>query len=84
MDEKVCCVKESQKCVADYEKETSDVLVETRAVLASIYFTMSADNYSSDDTGTPNCLMENVVANKELAMQIRDMAKDINRILFNN
>lgn len=86
MNNNVCCENEvvKERCVADYEKEISELLVETRGVLASIYCTMTADNYGCDDTGTHNCLMDNVVANRELATQVLGMANDINRILFKN
>lgn len=89
MNNNVCCEKavgnvEEVKCVADYEKEIRENLIETRAVLSSIYCTITADNNSGEDTGTPNSLMDNVIANKELAIQIRSIANDINRVLFNS
>lgn len=85
MNNNVCCeVKAEEKCVADYEKEIRESLLETRAVLSSIYGTITADNNSGEDTGTPNSLMNNVIANKELAIQIQSIANDINRVLFNS
>lgn len=89
MNNNVCCEKavgnvEEVKCVADYEKETRESLIETRAILSSIYGTITAGNNSGEDTGTLNCLMDNVIANKELAIQICSIANDINRVLFNS
>lgn len=74
---------ERVRCVADYEKEISECLAETRAVLSSIYCTITSDNNSGSDVNTPDSLMGNVIANKELAIQIRSIANDINRVLFN-
>ena len=72
-------------CVADYEKEVSKCLIETRAVLTSIYCTLTSfNNNDNDDVGTPNSLMDNVIANNELAVQICTIAKDINKALFNS
>lgn len=85
MNNNVCCEEKAEKvmCVADYEKEIRENLIETRAVLSSIYCTITADNNSGEDTDTVNSLMDNVIANKKLAIQICSIAKDINRVLFN-
>ena len=86
MNNNVCCEEKTAKvmCVADYEKEISECLAETRDILSSIYGTITSANNSGEDTGTPVSLMENVIANKELATQIRSIANDINRVLFNS
>lgn len=84
---KICCEEKPEKamCVADYEKEVSKCLFETRAVLTSIYSTLTSfNNNDNDDVGTPNSLMDNVIANNELAVQICSIAKDINKVLFNS
>lgn len=88
MNNNVCCEKtvgnvEKVKCVADYEKEISECLIETRDILSSIFSTITSVNNGSEDIGTPVGLMENVIANKEMATQIRSIANDINRVLFN-
>ncbi len=83
----ICCEETPKKvmCVADYEKEVSKCLIETRAVLTSIYCTLTSfNNNDNDDVGTPNSLMDNVIANNELAVQICTIAKDINKALFNS
>lgn len=85
MNNNVCCEEKNAKvmCVSDYEKEISECLAETRDILSSIYGTITSANNSCEDIGTPVNLMENVIANKELATQIRSIANDINRVLFN-
>lgn len=85
MNNNVCCEAKVNKpmCVADYEHETRNNLLETRAVLSAIYCTITSDNNSGRDVGEPNCLTDEVIANKELATQIRSIANDINRALFN-
>lgn len=86
MNNDVCSVEKvaTAMCVADYEKEIRESLIETRAVLSSIYCTITAENNSGNDTGSPNSLMDNVIANNELANQIRFIAKGINKVLFNS
>lgn len=86
MNNNVCCEVTNEKpmCVADYEKETSECLVETRAILTSIYGTITSTNNSGENAGTPASLIDNVIANNDLAIQIRAIARDINRVLFNN
>ena len=86
MNNNICCEEKTTAkvmCVADYEKEITECLAETRDILSSICSTITSVNNSSEDVGTPVNLMENVIANKELATQIRSIANDINRVLFN-
>lgn len=85
MNNNICCEEKTAKvmCVANYEKEISECLAETRDILSSIYGTITSANNSCEDIGTPVSLVENVIANKELATQIRSIANDINRVLFN-
>lgn len=84
--DKVCCEANEvmPMCIADYEKKTMENLNETQAILSSIYRTIVVDDSIVEDTGSVNNLMDNVVANFELTIQIRDIAKDINRVLFNS
>ena len=86
MNNNVCCEEKVNKprCVADYEHETRNNLLETRAVLSAIYCTITSDNNNDNNIGEPNCLTDEVIANKELACQICTIAKDINRVLFNS
>ena len=85
MNNNVCCEGKTAKvmCVSDYEKEITECLAETREILSSIYGTITSANNSGEIIETPVNLMENVIANKELATQIRSIANDINRVLFN-
>ena len=85
MNNNICCEETTAKvmCVADYEKEISECLIETRELLSSIYGTITSANNSGEDIGTPVSLVENVIANKELATQNRSIANAINRVLFN-
>lgn len=85
MNNNICCEEKTAKvmCVADYEKKITECLTETRDISSSICSTITSVKNSNEDVGTPVNLMENVIANKELATQIRSIANDINRVLFN-
>ena len=86
MNNNVCCepVEVMPKCVADYEKGTMENLMEIITILSSIYRTIVGGDPIKEDTGSASNLMDNVAANYELTLQIREIAKDINRVLFNS
>jgi hypothetical protein len=41
MNNNECCMTESRRCVADYEKTTREHLLEARGILRSVYMTIS-------------------------------------------
>ena len=79
-----CCKVEAapRRCVADYEKATRECLLEARSILTSIYFTIGGSGAEPTKVGTPDNMIQNAQINKDLAMEIRGMAKGINMELF--
>lgn len=81
-----CCKVEAEprKCIADYERETRELLCETKCLLICIYATITGkrQEIKQEDEPIPESMMENAQMNKEMAMQIRDMAKTIGMELF--
>lgn len=87
MNNNECCKGEAEprKSIARYEQETMDCLVETRDTLRSIYMTITGignGNGEDEDREVPGNLLQNVLINRELAMQIKGMSKTINEELF--
>lgn len=86
MNNNECCKVEVEprKCIADYEKETRELLYETKCILIDIYATITGKGpeIKQVDEPMPENMMENVQINKDMAMQIRDMAKTIGMELF--
>ena len=86
MNNNECCKVEAEprKCIADYEKETRELLYETKCILINIYTTVTGKGaeIKQEDAPIPESMVENAQINKEMAMQIRDMAKTIGRELF--
>ena len=86
MNNNECCKVEAEprKCIADYEKETREELYETKCILIDIYATITGKGteIKQEDEPMPENMMENVRMNKDMAMQIRDMAKTISMELF--
>ena len=86
MNNNECCKVEAEprKCIADYEKETREELYETKFILIDIYATITGkgSEIKQEDEPIQENMMENVRMNKDMAMQIRDMAKAIGMELF--
>ena len=84
MNNNECCKVEAEprKCIADYERETRECLLEARSILTSIYFTIGGSGAEPTEVGTPDNMIQNAQINEDLAMEIRGMAKGINMELF--
>ena len=86
MNNNECCKVEAEprKCIADYEKETGELLYETKCILIDIYATITGKRpeIKQEDEPIPESLMENAQTNREMAMQIRGMAETIRMELF--
>lgn len=86
MNNNECCKVEAEprKCIADYERETRELLCETKCILIGIYATITGkrQEIKQEDEPIPESMMENAQMNKDMAMQIRDMAKTIGMELF--
>ena len=86
MNNNECCKVEAEprKCIADYERETREELFETKCILINIYATITGrgSEIKQEDEPTPESMVESAQINKEMAMQIREMAKTIGMELF--
>lgn len=86
MNNNECCKVEAEprKCIADYEREARELLCETKCILICIYATITGNRpeIKQEDEPIPESMLENAQTNREMAMQIRDMAKTIGMELF--
>lgn len=83
MNNNECCKAEAGRCVADYEKTTREHLLEARDILRSVYMTISGKGGGGNtDAGTPDNMIQNAQINENLAIEIREAAKEINMELF--
>lgn len=86
MNNNECCKVEAEprKCIADYEKETRELLCETKCILIDIYATITGKRpeIKQEDEPIPESMMENAQINRETAMQTRGMAETIRMELF--
>lgn len=83
MNNNECCMTESRRCVADYEKMTREHLLEARDTLRLVYITISGKGGEGNaDAGTPDNMIQNAQMNENLAIEIREVAKEINMELF--
>lgn len=69
--------------IADYGKETLACLKEARGVLASISGNITSNRPDEGEDRPLTCLRDNMTEIRETAMQIREMARNINMALFN-
>ena len=81
-----CCKVEAEprRCIADYERETREELFETKCILINIYATITGkgSEMKQEDEPIPESMVESAQINKEMAMQIREMANTIIMELF--
>ena len=86
MNNNECCKVEVEprKCIADYEKETSELLCETKCILIDIYATITGKGpeIKQGDKPIPESMIQNAQINRETAMQTRGMAETIRTELF--
>ena len=69
--------------VADYGKESLAYLKEARGVLASISGNITSNRTDDGEDRPVTCLRDNMAEIRDTAMQIREIARNINMALFN-
>lgn len=69
--------------VADYGKESLAYLKEARGVLASIFGNITSNRPDEGEDRPVTCMRDNMAEIRETAMQIREIARNINMALFN-
>ena len=69
--------------IADYGKESLAYLKETKGVLVSIFGNITSCRTGEGEEGPVTCLRENMAEIRDTAMQIREIARKINMVLFN-
>ena len=70
--------------IADYGKESLEYMLETKDILASIYSNITSNRTNDETRSEVTCLRENAIEIRDVAMQIREMARTISKELFNN
>ena len=69
--------------VADYGKESLAYLKEARGVLASVFGNITSNRPDEGEDRPVTCMRDNMAEIRETAMQIREIARNINMALFN-
>lgn len=69
--------------IADYGKDSLAYLKEARGVLASIYGNITSNRPDNGEDKPATCLRDDMFGIRETAMQIREIARNINIALFN-
>ena len=69
--------------IADYGKESLAYLKEAKGVLVSIFGNITSCRTVEEEEGPVTCMRDNMAQIRETAMQIREIARDINMVLFN-
>lgn len=69
--------------IADYGKESLAYLKETKGVLVSIFGNITSCRTVEEEEGAVTCMRDNMAQIRETAMQIREIARNINMVLFN-
>ena len=69
--------------IADYGKESLAYLKEARGVLVSIFGNITSNRAVEEEERPVICLRDNMAEIRETAMQIREIARNINMALFN-
>ena len=70
--------------IADYGKESLGYMRETKDILASIYSNITSNRTDDEAIAEVTCLRENAIEIRDVAMQIREMARAISKELFSN
>lgn len=70
--------------IADYGKESLEYMEEIKKILASIYSNITSNRTNDETRSEVTCLRENAIEIRDVAMQIREMARTISKELFNN
>lgn len=69
--------------IADYGKESLAYLKEAKGVLASIFGSITSCRTVEEEEGPVTCMRDNMAQIRETSMQIREIARNINMVLFN-
>lgn len=69
--------------IAEYGKESLAYLKETKGVLMFIFDNITSRREVEEEEKPVTCLRDNMAEIRETAMQIREIAKNINMVLFN-
>lgn len=69
--------------IADYGKESIAYLKEAKGVLVSIFGNITSCRTVEEEEEPVTCLRDNMAEIRDTAMQIREIARNINMALFN-
>ena len=69
--------------IAEYGKESLAYLQETKGILVSIVGNITSLRTVEEEEGPVTCLRDNMAEIRDTAMQIREIARNINMALFN-
>lgn len=69
--------------IAEYGKESIAYLKEAKGVLVSIFGNITSCRTVEEEEEPITCLRDNMAEIRETAMQIREIARNINMALFN-
>lgn len=69
--------------IEDYGKESLAYLKEARGVLVSIFGNITSCRTDEEKDCSITCLRDNMAEIRDTAMQIREIARNINMALFN-
>ena len=69
--------------IADYGKESLAYLKEAKGVLVSIFGNITSCREVEEEKKPVTCMRDNMAEIRETAMQIREIARNINMALFN-
>ena len=69
--------------IAEYGKESIAYLKEAKGVLVSIFGSITSCRTVEEEEGPVTCLRDNMAEIRDTAMQIREIARNINMALFN-
>ena len=69
--------------IAEYGKESIAYLKEAKGVLVSIFGNITSCRTVEEEEEPITCLRDNMAEIRDTAMQIREIARNINMLLFN-
>lgn len=74
---------EQNPSIADYGKESLAYLQETKGILVSIFGNITSLRTAEEEEVQVTCLSDNMAEIREISIQIREIARNINMALFN-
>lgn len=81
--EMVTDIPVQEPSIADYGKESLAYLKEAKSVLVSIFGNITSCRTVEEEEGPVTCMRDNMAQIRETSMQIREIARNINIVLFN-